>query len=686
VARNQLGIDVIAKATAAAKNFDEFKAAIDRAAKSTQKADDKLGSMDSRLKKAEASMERAARGVERFQRLLGAGGLVAIAVGAARSLDRMAESIVRTSNVWSAAKVNVDAAAVAVDHMTTKTELYAQANKLTTAGVKISDAQFAKLAGGIARAADASGKDLVPALNAATDSLVRGSVEGLAMVGIRIDQARAERIYAGELDKSRTELSLAEKQAASMQEIMKELGRENDRVTTRVNEQTAAWVRFKNQVTDALDEQMPKALNAFASGILWMTDDLLTDLERDPLLRLLFRGEEFEQRTTTTRGVAGLGGRFADEAAQRARQRELASRALAEAQAETERIMEAQALKAEEEATKRLRSKGGKRKGINFGRIEALDFSGPLEKFRQQVRENQEKLEADLSEWLHERNEIMLEADLQRIQQREDLGQLDPVQALFMERDAKLEHLEFLQENTDDVLELERIKLERQQVIHDTRMGHIELERKARREALEEEKRAAAQFAELTNTISAASRVQVSAFGLIAETVARSEKAKTAILAAGAMVDAGIHAALEQARAIAAFATLNIPQGLAHQAAAIAFTTAAGQAGRELANAGGSGGGLSRRPVGGSAIGVGGPVAGTSANALPDPSDFPRSVGEQLERSSAASPAGAGSRGAGGAIIHIERFTTLGKVDEDEVLVPLGRALKRAEGSVGRFD
>lgn len=148
--------------------------------------------------------------------------------------------------------------------------------------------------------------------------------------------------------------------------------------------------------------------------------------------------------------------------------------------------------------------------------------------------------------------------------------------------------------------ERQQLQAELEQVHHEARLKRIDLERAA------EEKRAARKIAimDLVDRVAAGS---ASTAAMIAKTAGASAKKQEQIAAGAAGAQALIVGALEQVKAVAAFASFNFVQGAAHQAAAI-FAFA--QGGMLLAQAGGAGGGRS----GGASAGGGMPSGGTQSS------------------------------------------------------------------------
>lgn len=260
---------------------------------------------------------------------------------------------------------------------------------------------------------------------------------------------------------------------------------------------------------------------------------------------------------------------------------------------------------------------------------------------------------------------------------------IDRAQSLVdRERDVLLSHIDFLEENTNDAAELERLRSEREQVHHDMRMKRIAAEKKARQDS----------FRSMMSGIQVASNAQQLAANvgnLAVEASIRGEKRKARAMNIAAGTVAAVQAALETARSIAAFATLNIPQGIAHAAAAAAFVTASVTAFREAGGGGGrgrTGGGIPQDfgIYGGSGGAGTGSVAPFGDGDIPSApiSEQAGPTRNQLNLSQAASASGGGSPGARGSVVVNFNGPMLGRPTEQQ-LVDLKRDMDRATKTVG---
>jgi hypothetical protein len=214
--------------------------------------------------------------------------------------------------------------------------------------------------------------------------------------------------------------------------------------------------------------------------------------------------------------------------------------------------------------------------------------------------------------------DLQLESDLQRLAMRQEADQfrepwerIDPSEAIALERDAQLQHIDNLRRMTDDEVELERLKNRERLVYHQAHVKRLEVERQAELKKWRTTAEVASAIAQITQ-----GGVQTAAMAtdMFIVNEQRREKARYVTGAVSALVT-GIE---QQVQAIAAFASFNYVQGALHQAAAI-FAFA--QSGMLFAKAGGAGrvsgaGGGSMGAMGGGGGAANGPANGRGGEGL----------------------------------------------------------------------
>jgi hypothetical protein len=160
---------------------------------------------------------------------------------------------------------------------------------------------------------------------------------------------------------------------------------------------------------------------------------------------------------------------------------------------------------------------------------------------------------------------------------------------------------------------------QKQALVHEANLRRLEIEKAAEEKRFARKQQIMSLTEQLSGSVSRTTEIAAKLAGV-------SAKKQERIAAGTAGAQAIIVGALEQVKAVAAFASLNFVQGAAHQAAAI---FAFGQGAMLLAQAGGAGGGGG----GGAVAGGGGPMGGgTQAPREATPgagSDIPGSPGPQ---------------------------------------------------------
>ncbi len=248
----------------------------------------------------------------------------------------------------------------------------------------------------------------------------------------------------------------------------------------------------------------------------------------------------------------------------------------------------------------------------------------------------------------------------------------DPATAFAIEQEQFALREEALRRQLDletQVGERERIEDELSQVRHDRTVSRIEEEKRAREELMRT----------ITSTINSVSAAEQGAFTL-SSTIAgasikgeeRKKKALDRIKAAGLYADAGVAAA----QSVIAFASLNIPQGIA-LAAASANAFAQGTI-IAAGNARGGGGG-SASAGSASQFGSGQPSSAPAAFTIER--GAPVSVRDGVE----GNPNNTGQAGGGRSnarTINIERIDVLGSIDDDSAN-KIRKGLQRSEANLG---
>lgn len=328
------------------------------------------------------------------------------------------------------------------------------------------------------------------------------------------------------------------------------------------------------------------------------------------------------------------------------------------------------------------RRRAGKRSGARETPLEdmtAAESDDATAELRDMQRAEREALSEHADAYLEQqldfeqrKLDLELETELQRIAMREELGLLDPMEQLELERDAQLEHIEGLRRMTSDEVELARLKNQEDLVYHQAKVRRLEIERQA-------EIRKWNTTREIASATSQIIQGGIQTGAMAADLFIVNERRREQAMYATAAVSALVVGIEQQVHAIAAFASFNYVQGALHQAAAI-FAFA--QSGMLFAKAGGAGsrsGGISMGGMTGGMGAANGPANGPGGEGLQNQiqSDVPPS-----QAPTARGPR-RGEQPAGGNVFHIGQINGYAATEGEFVrtvareLDVLGRDVRR---------
>ncbi len=615
-----------------ARSLDKAKAATEAANSATEKLGSGFGGLVDQLGRVGLAF-------------VGAQGIIRSVAAVARGFDELAGRSFKLQAVMGNLPIGIGRARDATMGLVEDYELAVAASKAVRLGAVESEEQFAKLAEAATKLGLSIGEDASKAVSDLTTGLARASMPILDNLGIILKVGDAHEIYAERIGKTVSELTAQEKQQAFVTVGLERAEEAASKVQLQVDETTKSWKQFKTDMQNLADEVLPNLLESLSLVVeaLKGTKQLFDDFFRSPEVQAALA-----MQTTTTRGAPRTFGQIHEDDAMAAQ-----DAALAEMAAATNARLEASGV---------FRGRrGGRRRGRRRDPIEELLSGGG----------------AALPDFALPRS---FGADLVgSLDESGDIGS-----AAFEE--AANERFEALVEASRDanakLIDLEEARAKREKELHKERMARIDEER-AKREKL---------FQDISDT----SMLAANTARLAAEVGAQSDERRLKAFAAAAGVEAAIHAALEAARSIAAFASYRYGAGVQHAAAAVAFTTASIQAFRTAGGGGGGGGGAGGVAPRGARTG-GGPVLGQgfqpSGGAQGNRADaaFPRSPGipSQGDQEGIAGGAGALPGGGGGGRVVVVNFQkdsikSLGRVDEDEIAMKASTAIRRVEASIGR--
>jgi hypothetical protein len=181
------------------------KAGLDRVLASVQRLPGPVGASASAIE----SMGRAMGGASSA-----ALGWIAVAGAVVVGLYKLSELSITASNATQNLQISLDGAREAYHGTVSDLELATQANKAFKLGVVENGREFGQLAEGVNAIARQLGEDSTQLMDNATTAIGRGSALILDNLGIILDNAKAQEIYAASLGKSVSELTEFEKSQA----------------------------------------------------------------------------------------------------------------------------------------------------------------------------------------------------------------------------------------------------------------------------------------------------------------------------------------------------------------------------------------------------------------------------------------------------------------------------------------
>lgn len=548
----------------------------------------------------------------------------------ADAFDRVSQRSLQLQAVQSALTISINEARAAslglVDDMT----LMVSANNAVRLGVVKNGTEFAKLVAIATKLSLSTGQDASKGVEDLTLALARQSPMILDNLGISLKLSDAYDAYAATLGKTSGELTEAQKKQAFVTEALRKGEEAAGAFNLKIDDGALTLQRWKVDLQNFADS----AAVGFTSALASMSDALgtfLIDLHRADesamLDRMAGRGEitagsaAASQRRVAVRGLGGLSGKVGEdarlrtEATRRQNEEALALIATMEKQNAETRISNemfahnAMVLDMTTAAIEKNRKsrRGARQESVRFG--EVFEFTPEARREMQggglssqvegesdlSLRDSQEKRIEAFIDFEQRKLEVENEANLQRIAMREDLGLLEPIDALELEREAQFEHLEHMRRFAADDIEQQRITNQQRQINHESHLKRLEIERKAELRKWRTTSEIASATAQITQ-----GGIQTASMATDMFIVNEQRREKARYVAGG--VSALVTGIEQQVQAIAAFASFNYVQGALHQAAAI-FAFA--QSGMLFAKAGGAG----------QVSGVGGSVGGASASA-----------------------------------------------------------------------
>lgn len=449
-------------------------------------------------------MERSAKAVhaslDTVTKVLGGFGLAGVAVQAAEKLVELNREGERISNVMRNASINIDLASKAVGGTISQFELSRASISAARLGVAKTGEEFANVARIATVLGKSVGKDATTSLDEFVSAAGRGSAAIFDNFGLVIKANETYQKYAATLGKTASELNDAEKKQAILTEAMRQ-GEEIASKTEvtyskqekRLTDLRNTWdniVRVNNEWTESIieaDEAMDKytdsmvglgpVMGSATSGLRDLKD--MTDLTTTSFERATNKAADFFAVLLTGHDMIALGEAADGIRASIAEQRGMNTTDMygtggmdPDMLAEQDSVLAETSGKLDFRKDKPKRRGGGRKDskpvgGRDFG-VDAMAIENRID-----LKEEELALDQKLFE-IHTQRPVTLGQELDLLEQ---------------ERDARLEFNEQQQEAENNLIELDRLKLEAKQISHESEMEMraAEIEH-AQEQAAEEER------------------------------------------------------------------------------------------------------------------------------------------------------------------------------------------------------
>lgn len=219
--KKSVAIEVEAITQGAVKNIEKLAESTKKAREATEKLGDAQGRADGASKRSALSISAAQDAMEKFgaplqkvQALMGAGGLVAAAGGAAVAIDKLSARALSARDVQGNLRIGLEDATRASGRLVSQFDLATNAATAMRFGVVKTSAEFGRHVEIATKLARTTGGNATKAVEDFTTALARQSPQILDNLGLQVDVEKANADYARSLHKTVDALTEAEKKQA----------------------------------------------------------------------------------------------------------------------------------------------------------------------------------------------------------------------------------------------------------------------------------------------------------------------------------------------------------------------------------------------------------------------------------------------------------------------------------------
>lgn len=246
----------VANANAGMRKLSAQVAKLERQLEKTSRAGAKAGG------KLERSFERVEKSSKMMATGLGLAGVAGAASGAYHALGAAAERSMQLDSAQRNLKFSIDAARKSTMGMVTDFDLMQRANQASALGVANNAQEFAQLSEMAVKLGQQLGMTTDQAYESLIGSLGRGSSAMLDNLGVSLKLSEAQAIYASRLGKSVSALTDAERKAAFQTIAYERLMKATNEVNIETDNAAAGMARLKTSIDNMIDEayQIPEML------------------------------------------------------------------------------------------------------------------------------------------------------------------------------------------------------------------------------------------------------------------------------------------------------------------------------------------------------------------------------------------------------------------------------------------
>lgn len=219
------------------KRIDELERSAQKATTQIKKTGDAGGNLNDRFGKFEATMEKMTGTLNKVSGLGGLAGFAGAAGAALAAVDHLADRTQKLTQVKNNLRIGVEAARKASNGMISNFELESMAAEALRNNIVKTNRDFAKLVEVGTKLAAVTGQDAAEGIRMLSDKLKEGSADGFKEIGIVVDQEKAYKDYAKALGVITSTLSDYQKteavRIAAMDAAIKK--------TKDMNAETGSW-------------------------------------------------------------------------------------------------------------------------------------------------------------------------------------------------------------------------------------------------------------------------------------------------------------------------------------------------------------------------------------------------------------------------------------------------------------